>query len=452
MIDAVKSFLTPEVVTVLFIGGIFIGLMSGFHIGIVIAGLGLTLGLLALGPLTLEVMYSRFYKMLMNYILLAIPMFIFMGNMIQYSGIADRLYETLYVALGPVRGGLALATVLFGTVLAACLGIIAASVSMLCILGLSPMIKRGYAKDLACGAVAAGGCLGILIPPSIMIVMYGPIANVSVGKLFMGAFPAGGLLALLYCIYIIIRAIIRPKDAPSLPKEERTTPTGKKIKDLVVSLVPPILLILSVLGVIFFGIAAPTEAAGMGAFAAIMLAIAYRRFSFKVFKFVALDTLKVSGYIFFLSCLTYAAIGVFMRLGCADVIGNVIMSTPGGKWAIFAVIMFFVFALGFFMGWIPIVFIVVPIISPLLEPLGFDPVWFALMVMVNLQASFMTPPMALAIFLVSNLAAPETGVTTMDVIKGVTPFVIIILFTIGLLVIFPQIVLWLPSKMIRPWT
>lgn len=452
MIDAVKAFLTPEVVTVLFIGGIFIGLMSGFHIGIVIAALGLTLGLLALGPLTLEVMYSRFYKMLMNYILLAIPMFIFMGNMIQYSGIADRLYETLYVALGPVRGGLALATVLFGTILAACLGIIAASVSMLCILGLTPMIKRGYAKDLACGCVAAGGCLGILIPPSIMIVMYGPIANVSVGKLFMGAFPAGGLLALLYCIYIIVRAIIRPKDAPSLPKEERTTPTGKKIKDLVVSLVPPILLILSVLGVIFFGIAAPTEAAGMGALAAIMLAIAYRRFSFKVFKFVALDTLKVSGYIFFLSCLTYAAIGVFMRLGCADVIANVIMATPGGKWAIFAVIMFFVFALGFFMGWIPIVFIVVPIISPLLEPLGFDPIWFALMVMVNLQASFMTPPMALAIFLVSNLAAPETGVTTMDVIKGVTPFVIIILFTIGLLVMFPQIVLWLPEHMIRPWT
>ncbi len=190
----------------------------------------------------------------------------------------------------------------------------------------------------------------------------------------------------------------------------------------------------------------------MGALAAIMLAIAYRKFSFKVFKFVALDTLKVSGYIFFLSCLTYAAIGVFMRLGCAEVIGNVIMATPGGKWAIFGVIMFFVFALGFFMGWIPIVFIVVPIISPLLEPLGFDPVWFALMVMVNLQASFMTPPMALAIFLVSNLAAPETGVTTMDVIKGVTPFVIIILFTIVLLVIFPQIVLWLPEHMIRPWT
>ena len=452
MIEAVQNLLTPEVVTVLFIGGIFVGLMSGFHIGIVIGGLGLVLGLLALGPLTLEVMYSRFYKMLMNYILLAIPLFIFMGDMIQYSGIADRLYETLYVALGPARGGLALATVLFGTVLAACLGIIAASVSMLCILGLTPMIKRGYAKDLACGCVAAGGCLGILIPPSIMIVMYGPIANVSVGKLFMGAFPAGFLLAGLYCAYIIIRSIIRPKDAPALPKEERTTPTGKKVRDLMVSLVPPILLILSVLGVIFFGIAAPTEAAGMGAMAATLLAIAYRRFNFKVFKFVALDTLKVSGYIFFLSCLTYAAIGVFMRMGCAEVIGNVILATPGGKWAIFIVIMFFVFALGFFMGWIPIVFIVVPIISPLLEPLGFDPVWFALMVMVNLQASFMTPPMALAIFLVSNLAAPETGVTTMDVIKGVIPFVLIILFSLVLLVIFPQIVLWLPEHMIQPWT
>jgi tripartite ATP-independent transporter DctM subunit len=450
MIDAIQSFLTPEVITVFFFIGIFVGLLSGYYIGIVIAGLGLALGLLVLGPLALEVMYARFYKYLMDYILLAIPLFIFMGDMIQYSGIADRLYQTLYVALGPVRGGLALATVLFGTVLAACLGIIAASVSMLCILGLVPMLKRGYAKDLACGCVAAGGCLGILIPPSIMIVLYGPIAGVSVGKLFMGAFPAGFFLAFLYCIYIVIRSLVRPHDAPALPKEERTTPTGKKLKDLAVSLVPPILLILSVLGVIFFGIAAPTEAAGMGAFAATLLAIVYRRFSFKVFKDVALDTLRVSGYIFFMSTLTYAAIGLFMRMGCAEVIGNIILATPGGKWAIFAVIQFFVFALGFFMGWLPIIFIVVPIISPLLEPLGFDPVWFALMVMVNLQASFMTPPMALAIFLVKNLAPPE--ITTADVIKGVIPFVLIILLALLFMVIFPDIVLWLPNHMIKPWT
>jgi len=395
---------------------------------------------------------QQIHDMLSDFVIITIPLFVLMAELLSSGGFIPDLYNSVEKLTGRLRGSLSIATIIASAIFAAVCGSSYVTAASLGRMTLPEMLNRAYDKKLAAGSVAAGGSLGILIPPSIMIVMYGPIANVSVGKLFMGAFPAGAFLALLYCIYIGVRALIRPKDAPALPKEERTTPTGKKIRDLIISLVPPVLLILSVLGVIFFGIAAPTEAAGMGAMASVLLAIAYRRFSFKVFKYVALDTLKVSGYIFFLSCLTYAAIGVFMRLGCADVIGQVILSTPGGKWAIFGVIMFFVFALGFFMGWIPIVFIVVPIISPLLEPLGFDPVWFALMVMVNLQASFMTPPMALAIFLVSNLAAPETGVTTLDVIKGVIPFVLLILFAIFIMVLFPQIVLYLPNAMIKPWT
>ncbi len=452
MIEAIREVLTPEIITVLFIGGILVSTLTGFHIAIVITTLGLVLGFIMIGPITLEIMYARFVKMLLNYTMLAIPMFIFMGDIIQKSGIADALYEKLYVALGPLRGGLALATILFGTILAACMGIIAASVSMMCILGLEPMIKRGYAKDLAAGSVAAGGCLGILIPPSIMIVMYGPMANISVGKLFMAAFPAGLMLALFYCLYVIIRCILRPLDAPARPPGEETVSTGKKIKGLVISLVPPVILILSVLGSIFFGLAAPTEAAGMGAFASVLLALAYRKMNFTIFREATISTFRISGYIFFLACLIYGAVGMFMRLGCQDVIANLISAAPGGRWGLFAIVMFFVLALGFFMGWLTILFIVVPIVSPLVEAAGFDPVWFAIMIMVNLQAAFMTPPMALAIFLVSNMAPPELGITTLDVIKGVAPFVVVIILTIIILAFFPQIVLWLPNQMIQPWT
>ena len=452
MIDIIRQILTPEVLTVIFIGGILVATLTGFHIAIVITSLGFVLGLLTIGPITMEIMYGLFVRTMINYTLLAIPMFIFMGNIIQRSGIADSLYEQLYVALGPLRGGLAIGTILFGTILAACMGIIAASVSMMVLLGLAPMIKRGYAKDLATGSVAAGGCLGILIPPSIMIVVYGPMAEISVGKLFMAAFPAGLMLALLYCLYIVVRTLLRPNDAPGRPAWEPTVSTGKKIKGLIVSLAPPVILILSVLGSIFFGLAAPTEAAGVGATASVLLALAYRKMSFKVLKETTLDTFRVSGYIFFLTCLILAAIGIFMRLGCQHVVANVMLNAPGGRWGFFGITMFFVFALGFFMGWMPILFIVVPVVSPLIEAAGFDPIWFAIMVMVNLQAAFMTPPMALAIFLVKQMAPPELGITTLDVIKGVAPFVGMILLTILLLCIFPSIVTWLPEQMITPWT
>jgi len=452
MIDTIRELLTPEVITVVFIGGILVSTFTGFHIAIVITSLGLVLGLLTFGPITLELMYARFVKMMLNYTMLAIPMFIFMGNIIQMSGIADSLYEKLYVALGPLRGGLAIATVLFGTILAACMGIIAASVSMMCILGLEPMIRRGYAKDLAAGSVAASGCLGILIPPSIMIVMYGPMSNLSVGKLFMAAFPAGFILATFYIIYIVIRSLFRPNDAPGRPTTDSDVSAIKKFRDVIVSLAPPVVLILAVLGSIFFGIAAPTEAAGMGASASVLLALAYRKMSFKIFKDATRETFRVAGYIFFLSCLIYGAIGVFMRMGCQDVIGEMILNAPGGRWGFYGVVMLFVLLLGFFMGWLTILFIVVPIVSPLVTSAGFDPIWFAIMIMVNLQAAFMTPPMALAIFLVSNLASPESGVTTLDVIKGVVPYIAMIILTLIVLAIFPKIVTWLPDQMIQPWT
>jgi len=190
----------------------------------------------------------------------------------------------------------------------------------------------------------------------------------------------------------------------------------------------------------------------MGASASVLLALAYRKMSFKIFKDATRETFRVAGYIFFLSCLIYGAIGVFMRMGCQDVIGEMILNAPGGRWGFYGVVMLFVLLLGFFMGWLTILFIVVPIVSPLVTSAGFDPIWFAIMIMVNLQAAFMTPPMALAIFLVSNLASPESGVTTLDVIKGVVPYIAMIILTLIVLAIFPKIVTWLPDQMIQPWT
>jgi tripartite ATP-independent transporter DctM subunit len=312
------------------------------------------------------------------------------------------------------------------------------------------MVKRGYDKALATGTVCAGGCLGILIPPSIMLIIYAPMAQLSVGKMFLAAFLPGLLLSGLYIVYIAIRCWLQPEMGPALPSEERGRVSfGKKTMMLVTSLLPPLILVMAVLGVIFLGIAAPTEAAGVGALAATLLVIAFRKFSFQVLKKCSFETLKVCGFVLLIVVLGFAFVGVFVGSGAGEVFGNTIMATPGGKWAVFAVIMFACFILGFFMDWIAIVFILIPVVTPIAKELGFEPLWFALMICVNFQMSFLTPPFAMAIFIVRGVAPPELGITMSDVIRGVWPFVILIVVALFLLVAFPDIILWLPGKMIR---
>ncbi|TET67275.1 MAG: TRAP transporter large permease subunit [Dehalococcoidia bacterium] len=441
--------ISTELLTIIMIGGILLGVLTGFHLGIVIASIGLIVGYLVFGSLVFELLYSRFFDLINHYVLAAIPMFIFMGLMLERSGIADRMYEALYLWLGGFRGGLAIITVLIGTIMATCVGIIAASIAMLTLIGLPSMIKRGYSKSLAAGSICAGGTLGILIPPSIMLVMYGPMAMISVGKLFMGAFGPGFILSGLYCAYITIRCLIQPNIAPVVPVEERAVPFIKKTTMLLISLVPVSLLILSVLGVIFFGIAPPTEAAGMGAFVSILLVIAYRRFNLQVLKEASLQTLKLTSMITIIAGMCVAFVGVFISAGCGKVVEDVILSAPGGRWGAFVVVMLIIFILGMFIDWMGIIFIMIPIISPVVPALGFNPVWFAIMICVNLQMGFMTPPFAPAIFFFRGTADPKLGVTMGDIIRGVIPFVILIMVGLTLCVFFPQIVLWLPSMMVR---
>ncbi len=442
--------LSPELVGLVMLGLVVVGVILGFPLAFVIGGVTITMGILLFGPKTASwILYSRTWEIVNNYTLLAVPGFVFMGLMLGHSGVAEKMFAALYVWLGGLRGGLAVTTVVLGTILAATVGIIGASVSALAIIALPAMIRRGYDKSLASGAVCAGGTLGILIPPSVMLVVYGPMALISVGKLFFAAFLPGFLLSSLYIGYIVVYSFSRPNMAPAVAPEERAVPLLKKTTDLLLSMVPPAFLILAVLGSIFAGIATPTEAAGVGAVAATMLAVIYRHLNWKVLQDVVLQTLIVSAMVMAIGSMGFAFVGVFLRAGGGEAVTNVILSAPGGKWGIFAIVMFVVFLLGYFIDWLGILFIVVPIITPVAPELGFDPLWFAMMICVNLQTSFMTPPFAYAIFYLRGAADPALGLTTAHIIRGVIPYVILILVALALLVIFPQIILWLPGQMIK---
>ena len=441
--------LSAEVVTFLMLGGVFALVLTGFPIAFVIGSVAFIVGILIFGPdITYHILYTRFYGLSLNYPYLAVPLFTFMGVILQHSGITKDLYDSLYEALGDLKGGLAIVTVIFGTILATCLGVIAASVTILTLIALKPMISRGYDKSLAAGSIVASGTLGILIPPSIMLVVYGPQAGLSIGQMFMGAIFPGLILSALYIAYIVIVCRIHPEMGPSAPSEQITKFSIEKIFKLLKSMVPPVVLILAVLGTIFTGIAPPTEAAAMGSLAAILLAIAYRKFSWKLISHACIETLRVSSFVVIIAALSYAFVGVFMSAGSGEVVSNFILSVPGGRWAAFTVIMLIVFLLGMFIEWIGIVFIIVPIFSPIIIKLGFNPLWAGMMVCINLQMAFQTPPMAMSIFVLKGTASPELGLTIGHIIKGVIPFILIIMFTLVLCTLFPGIITWLPEKMI----
>ncbi|QEN09530.1 TRAP transporter large permease subunit [Oceanispirochaeta crateris] len=440
--------LSPEFLTIGMFSVLFLGVLTGFPLAIPIGGAGLLFGFMMFGDASFDMIYTRVYAQLTNTGFMAVPLFVFMGGMLERSGIAKRMYESLYVSFGRFRGGLAIVSIMIGTIMAACIGVIAASISMLAMVALPVMIKRGYDKGLATGCICAGGTLGILIPPSIMLIVYGPAAWISVGKLFTAAFGPGLMLSGLYMLYIAIRAFFQPSIAPAISKEEEGNYSFlQKVKMLVVSLLPTMVLILSVLGAIYTGIAAPTEAAAVGAVISIVLTVLYRQFSFKALMEVSLSTIKLTCMVLLIASMSTAFVSVFLSGGGGDVVKDFILGFPGGKWSVFAMIMLVTFALGAFIDWVGIIFVLVPILSPIIPILGFDPLWFAMMIIVNLQMSFLTPPFAYAMFFLKGAADPELGIETKDIIRGMLPFVGIVAIGLVLMIIFPQIVLWLPSRM-----
>lgn len=443
--------LSEQVITVLMLGGVLTLVMTGFPIAFVIASVALIMGVILFGgEITYHILYSRLYSMLLSYPFLAVPLFTFMGVILQMSGIVEELYTVLYESMSGFRGGLAIVTIIFGTILAACLGVITASVTMLTLIALAPMVTRGYDKSIASGSVVAAGTLGILIPPSIMLVVYAPQAGLSIGQMFMAAFTPGLLLSGSYIAYVGIRCFLNPKLGPPVSEEGRSKlPFLAKMIRLLKSLLPPVLIILAVLGTIFLGIAPPTEAAAMGSVAAVLLAVVYRKMTWDIAKRAALETLRVSSFVLLIAGICYAYVGVFMSAGGGNVVKEAILAVPGGRWGSFLVIMLIVFLLGMFIEWIGIVFIIVPILSPVIIALGFDPLWAGMMVCINLQMAFQTPPMAMSVFVCQGTAPPELGVKLHDIIKGVIPFIAIIAFWLIMFSIYPQLITWLPNLMMK---
>lgn len=431
-----------QIAAVGMMGLLLVMVICGVHLAFALFFLALAFGLIFLGPAIFSMSMLSIFGTMESEILIAVPLFVFMGTILEKSEIAEGVYQSLYELFGPVRGGLALATVITCTIFASCTGVIAATVTTMTLLAVPSMLKRNYDKGLATGVVCAGGSLGILIPPSVMLVMYGPMANLSVAQLFAAALFPGLLLSVLYLVYITVGAWLKPSLAPAIREEERTAKGARLWGRAALQMIPSLILIIAVLGSIIAGIASPTEASGVGAFAALIIAAAYRKLTFANMKEAAYTTLIVTAMVFFIIIGASIFNSVFLFLGGGILIKSLLMSLPFGKWFVLFVMMFVLFILGFFISWQGLLYVVVPIFLPVAASLGFNPLWFGLLICLNLQMSFLTPPFAYAIFFVKGAAPPE--VQTVDIYRGVIPFVILQALAVLLCILFPEIILWLP--------
>ena len=443
----------------------FIGLLfTGFPIAFVLGGVAMLFALIGylsdiyLGTITgidftvVGMVASRIYKLMDNWVLVAIPMFIFMGLMLDRSGIAEGMMKTMQNLFGKVHGGLAITVTIIGVVLAASTGIIGASVVLLGFLSLPVMWRQGYKKTLALGTVAASGTLGILIPPSIMLVIMADQLGLAVGDLFMGAIFPGLILGSLYVGYILIYGLISPKSAPL--SEERRPFKLRMILDVFITILPPAGLIVVVLGSIFAGIATPTEASGVGALGATLLAWYNRRLNLKVIKDVVRHTFTTVGFVFGILIGATCFALVLRLLGGDEFIEAALTGLPLGPYGILAVILGSVFFLGFFLDWIEISMIILPLLGPVVSALGLniegygvienpELIWFVVLVAVCLQTSFLTPPVGFSLFFLMGVAPKDAKL--IDMYKGIIPFVILQLIGLTIVIIWPQLVIWLPA-------
>lgn len=435
--------MSPELLTVLMFAGLLVGLFMGHPIAFVLGGVAVIFGFLGPGPDVFGLIITRIYGAMDNYVLVAVPMFIFMARLLSDSGVADRMFDAMRQLLGAVRGGLALAVIAVCVVLAATTGIIGASMTVMGLMALPSMMQHGYQKELSTGAIAAGGSLGILIPPSIMLVIMGSYASISVGQLFAAALFPGLMLATLYLLYVGILTFFKPELGPPVGEAERAqTSTGQLLGLLALRVVPPMLLILGVLGSLFAGIATATEAASIGALIALLLVIAYGRFTWRGFVESVVESGKTITMVLFVIVGATAFSGVFIAGGGIEVVGDALTGLGLGRWGTLAAMMLIVFLLGMFLDWLGIILICFPLFLPLAAELGFDRLWLVVLMAIVLQTSFLTPPFGYALFYLRGVA-PE-GVRTVHIYRGVLPFIALILLGGVLTCVFPEIILWLP--------
>ncbi|MGM0394224.1 MAG: TRAP transporter large permease [Thermodesulfobacteriota bacterium] len=439
-----------EFMTVAMFVTLIFAIMLGHPLAYTLAAVATLFGLIDNGfniPMLFEMFINNTWGLMENYTLVAIPLFILMAQLLDRSKVSEALFESMYVVLGSIKGGLGLAVVLVCTVFAATTGIIGASVVAMGLLATPALMGKGYQKEMTAGIICASGTLGILIPPSIMMVVYGGLTGMketSVGNLFAGAIFPGLLLAGLYFSYIFIRCNINPTLGPPISKDEASGYTaGQKWAMTLKSLVPPLALILAVMGTILGGVATPTEAAGLGAFGAVLLALFNRKLNWTVLKESAYATLKTTSMVMMLFIGGKFFSAVFLSMGGGDVVADLLIGSGMNEWIILFIMMFIVFIMGMFIDWAAILLVTVPIFLPIAIELGFDPLWFSLLLCVNLQTSFLTPPFGYALFYFKGVAPSQF--TMMHIYRGIMPFVVLQLISIGLLCLFPSLVTWLPG-------
>lgn len=435
-----------EIASMVLLGVLVASIILGIPVAYVLLGVPLIFGFIFFGDKVFPMYVSMVYSMLRSYALVTVPLFIFMGAILERSGVAENLYRTLFYILGGVRGGLSIITLIVGTVFGACTGIVGGSVVVIGLLALPSMLKYGYHKELACGPILCAGGLGLLIPPSLVMILYGATAGLNIATLFIGGVGPGVLLAALFIIYVIIRVRFKPGMAPVISAEERAGVTGLQLTRMAVtSVLPPIFLIFAVMGTLFMGVAGPSEAGAMGAIGGLIVVVISRRMSRKVLTEALMSTLKITSFVLFLVMGGKTFQGIFMRLGGGDLVTDTLLGLPFEAFGIMIASLVIVWFCGCFMDYIALIFILTPILHPLMVSVGVNPIYFGCLFATALQIGNMTPPFAYSVFYLKGIAPPEVSIG--DLYRSAVPFVILQTVGVAILVFAPQIILWLPSMM-----
>ncbi|RAI00063.1 C4-dicarboxylate ABC transporter [Acuticoccus sediminis] len=426
------------------IGAFFVMLLIGFTVPVCLAVTGFVFGYLGFGGMLFGLLPARVFGVVTNYTLLALPLFIFMGIMLERSKMAEDLLDVIGLAMGGLKGGMALAIIIVGVLMGAASGVVGATVVTMGLIALSPLLRRGYDRGLASGVICASGTLGQIIPPSLVLILLADIMGESVGTLFAAALIPGLMLAGLFIVYVLVLGVLAPEKVPAIPLEERRQTSGPELaRKIVTVVIPPLALILVVLGSIIGGVAAPTEAAAMGAFGSVVLALLSGRLTLKLMTEVVRGALVTSAMVFFILIFAQVFSLAFRGLGGERLVQDAFAFVPGGLDGQLIFLMALLFVLGFFLEWIEISYIALPLFLPVLNQSGVDLAWVAILIAVNLQTSFLTPPFGWALFFLKGVAPPE--VKTGDIYRGVIPFILLQLAGLTLVYLFPATALWLPD-------
>ena len=410
-------------------------LLFGFPVAFTFGGVALIFGVFAEGWDMFAFMPFRIQSYMENTVMMAVPLFIFMGIVLQKTRLAEQLLEAMGKLFGSVRGGLAISTILVGSLLAASTGVVGASVVAMGLISLPVMMKYHYSKSLACGTICASGTLGQIIPPSIILIILGDVLGIPVGDLFQAALGPGVALIGCYILYIVIITWLKPELAPAIPHDESLGTRSEQIRDALKAIIPPLALVLIVLGSIFSGIATPTESSALGGVGAVILSLIYRQFSWKMLFDSALETVKVTAMVFAILMGATAFSMAFSYTGGDYIVEEVLLNLPGEKWGFIILAMVAILILGFFIDFVEIAFIIVPILAPVAEALGINMVWFAILIAMNLQTSFLTPPFGFSLFYLKGVA--PRSVKTFDIYRGVIPFILIQIAVLVSILVLP---------------